>query len=105
MKIVIPAAGQGIRLRPHTHTLPKVMLPVAGRPIIGHILADVARLDPEEVRHAEGDQRLIECTRCAHRRLLRAHDDHIWPPHSDGDVILNGAISPHVILSEASLRA
>lgn len=49
MKIVIPAAGQGTRLRPHTHTLPKVMLPVAGRPIIGHILADVAGLDPDEV--------------------------------------------------------
>ena len=54
MKIVIPAAGQGIRLRPHTHTLPKVMLPVAGRPIIGHILADVARLDPQEVRLVVG---------------------------------------------------
>lgn len=54
MKIVIPAAGQGIRLRPHTHTLPKVMLPVAGRPIIGHILADVARLEPEEVRLVVG---------------------------------------------------
>lgn len=50
MKIVIPAAGQGTRLRPHTHTLPKVMLPVAGRPIIGHILADVAALEPDEVR-------------------------------------------------------
>lgn len=54
MKIVIPAAGQGIRLRPHTHTLPKVMLPVAGRPIIGHILADVARLGPDEVRLVVG---------------------------------------------------
>jgi glucose-1-phosphate thymidylyltransferase len=50
VKIVIPAAGQGVRLRPHTHTIPKVMLPVAGRPIIGHILADVAPLEPEEVR-------------------------------------------------------
>ncbi len=54
MKIVIPAAGQGTRLRPHTHTLPKVMLPVAGRPIIGHILADVATLDPREVRLVVG---------------------------------------------------
>jgi glucose-1-phosphate thymidylyltransferase len=54
LKIVIPAAGQGIRLRPHTHTLPKVMLPVAGRPIIGHILADVAALDPDEVRLVVG---------------------------------------------------
>lgn len=50
MNIIIPAAGQGTRLRPHTHTLPKVMLPVAGRPIIGHILSDVCSLDPREVR-------------------------------------------------------
>ncbi len=50
MNIVIPAAGQGTRLRPHTHTLPKVMLPVAGRPIIGHILNDLRSLDPLEVR-------------------------------------------------------
>lgn len=50
MNIVIPAAGQGTRLRPHTHTIPKVMLPVAGRPIIGHILADLRSLDPREVR-------------------------------------------------------
>jgi len=54
LKIVIPAAGQGTRLRPHTHTLPKVMLPVAGRPIIGHILADVAALGPDEVRLVVG---------------------------------------------------
>ncbi len=54
MKIVIPAAGQGTRLRPHPHTLPKVMLPVAGRPIIGHILADVAGLEPDEVRLVVG---------------------------------------------------
>ena len=56
MKIVIPAAGQGTRLRPHTHTIPKVMLPVAGKPIIGHILADVAPLEPTEVRLVVGYQ-------------------------------------------------
>ncbi|HKY60562.1 MAG TPA: sugar phosphate nucleotidyltransferase [Gemmatimonadota bacterium] len=50
MNVVIPAAGQGTRLRPHTHTLPKVLLPVAGRPIIGHILSDLRVLQPHEVR-------------------------------------------------------
>lgn len=50
MNVVIPAAGQGTRLRPHTHTLPKVMLAVAGRPIIGHILSDLRALQPREVR-------------------------------------------------------
>ncbi len=54
MKIIIPAAGQGTRLRPHTHTVPKVMLPVAGRPIIGHILADIASLEPSVVRLVVG---------------------------------------------------
>ncbi|MFN2384233.1 MAG: sugar phosphate nucleotidyltransferase, partial [Gemmatimonadota bacterium] len=54
MKIIIPAAGQGTRLRPHTHTLPKVLLPVAGRPIIGHILADIAPLAPDVVRLVVG---------------------------------------------------
>lgn len=54
MKIVIPAAGQGTRLQPHTFTRPKVLLPVAGRPILGHILADVAALEPAEVRLVVG---------------------------------------------------
>ncbi len=37
MKAIIPVAGMGSRLRPHTYTIPKVMLNVAGKPIIGHI--------------------------------------------------------------------
>ena len=38
MHAIIPVAGVGTRLRPHTHTLPKVLLNVAGKPILGHIL-------------------------------------------------------------------
>jgi len=38
MKVIIPAAGIGSRLRPHTHTAPKALLHVAGKPILGHIL-------------------------------------------------------------------
>jgi glucose-1-phosphate thymidylyltransferase len=38
MNIIIPAAGKGLRLRPHTHTQPKCLLYVAGKPILGHIL-------------------------------------------------------------------
>jgi glucose-1-phosphate thymidylyltransferase len=38
MRAIIPVAGVGTRLRPHTYTLPKVLLNVAGKPILGHIL-------------------------------------------------------------------
>ena len=38
MKAVIPVAGIGSRLRPHTHTQPKSLVPVAGNTILGHIV-------------------------------------------------------------------
>ncbi len=46
---VIPVAGSGTRLRPHTHTIPKALLSVAGQPILGHILDQVAAARPERV--------------------------------------------------------
>lgn len=44
MKVLIPAAGQGVRLKPHTLTRPKPMIYVAGKPIIGHILDNLKGL-------------------------------------------------------------
>ena len=49
MKAIIPAAGIGTRLRPHTYTLPKALLYVAGKPIISHILDDVVPLAPSSI--------------------------------------------------------
>ena len=43
MRAIIPVAGVGSRLRPHTFTLPKVLLNVAGKPILGHILDKIIR--------------------------------------------------------------
>lgn len=48
LKAIVPVAGIGTRLRPHTHTAPKVLLPVAGKPILGHILDELSRLGIEE---------------------------------------------------------
>jgi glucose-1-phosphate thymidylyltransferase len=48
MKVVIPVAGEGRRLRPHTHTTPKVLIEVAGKPILGYILDELLRLEIEE---------------------------------------------------------
>ena len=49
MKVIIPAAGIGSRLRPHTHTIPKALLHVAGKPILAHILDTVVKLAPDEI--------------------------------------------------------
>lgn len=49
MKAIIPVAGIGTRLRPHTHTVPKALVQVAGKPILGHILDELAPLDIREV--------------------------------------------------------
>ena len=44
MKVIIPLAGKGTRLRPHTHVTPKPMLKVAGKPVMDYVLDDVRRL-------------------------------------------------------------
>lgn len=49
MKAVIPAAGQGTRLYPQTHTKPKPMVRVAGKPILGHILDELVDSSIDDV--------------------------------------------------------
>jgi len=49
IKVVIPAAGAGKRLFPHTFTKPKPMVYIAGKPIIGHILDRMIDVEPEEI--------------------------------------------------------
>ncbi len=48
MKIVVPLAGFGKRLRPHTFTKPKPLINVAGKPVLGHVLDMFASLDDVE---------------------------------------------------------
>ena len=49
MNAIIPVAGQGKRLRPHTHTQPKVLMNVAGKPILAYILDDLRDLGVDEI--------------------------------------------------------
>ena len=44
MKVIIPLAGKGTRLRPHTHLVPKPMLKIAGKPVMAYILEDLVKL-------------------------------------------------------------
>src|SRR5512136_506269 len=48
MKVIIPLAGFGTRLRPHTYTKPKPLINVAGKAVLGHILDKFTGLDVEE---------------------------------------------------------
>ncbi len=42
MKIIIPMAGRGSRLRPHTLTVPKPLVPIAGKPMVQRLVEDLA---------------------------------------------------------------
>ncbi|MBW3000608.1 NTP transferase domain-containing protein [Candidatus Woesearchaeota archaeon] len=49
MKVIIPLAGEGRRMRPHTHTKAKPLLSLAGKPGLSYILDDLKKLDVSEV--------------------------------------------------------
>ena len=58
MKIIVPMAGRGSRLRPHTLTIPKPLVPVAGIPIVEQLVRDIAGVVNqaiEEVAFVLGD--------------------------------------------------
>ncbi len=49
MKLIIPMAGMGKRMRPHTLTVPKPLIPVAGKPIVQHLVEDIATVCPDPI--------------------------------------------------------
>tara|TARA_B100000795_G_scaffold131895_1_gene98434 strand:+ start:5066 stop:6064 length:999 start_codon:yes stop_codon:yes gene_type:complete len=58
MKIIVPMAGRGSRLRPHTLTVPKPLIPIAGKPIVQRLVEDITRVcgqKVEEIAFVIGD--------------------------------------------------
>lgn len=49
MKIIVPMAGIGSRLRPHTLTVPKPLVPVGGKPIVQRLVEDIAEMSNEPI--------------------------------------------------------
>lgn len=49
MNIIVPMAGRGSRLRPHTLTVPKPLLPVGGKPIVERLVEDIVAMSAEPV--------------------------------------------------------
>jgi glucose-1-phosphate thymidylyltransferase len=74
MKAVVPLAGKGTRLRPHTHHTPKALLKVAGKPVLAYILDDLIALGVDEMVFIVGHLR-EECEEWidAHYPELRSH--------------------------------
>ncbi|MFT5969580.1 MAG: glucose-1-phosphate thymidylyltransferase [Flavobacteriales bacterium] len=49
MRIIVPMAGRGSRLRPHTLTVPKPLIPIAGKPIVQRLVEDITRVCGQKV--------------------------------------------------------
>ena len=49
MKIIVPMAGRGSRLRPHTLTIPKPLIPIAGKPIVHRLVEDIASVINQKI--------------------------------------------------------
>lgn len=69
MNIIVPMAGMGKRMRPHTLTVPKPLIPVAGKPIVQHLVEDIAAMCQEKIEEVafvigdfgqETEQRLLD---------------------------------------------
>ncbi|MGI8892050.1 MAG: sugar phosphate nucleotidyltransferase [Bacteroidia bacterium] len=58
MRIIVPMAGMGKRMRPHTLTVPKPLLKVAGKPIVQRLMEDITKVvneKVEEIAYVIGD--------------------------------------------------
>ena len=53
MRIIIPMAGLGKRMRPHTLTVPKPLIPVAGKPIVQRLVEDIVAVCNQKVDEDE----------------------------------------------------
>jgi glucose-1-phosphate thymidylyltransferase len=49
MRIIVPMAGRGSRLRPHTLTVPKPLIPIAGKPIVHRLVEDIAGVINQDI--------------------------------------------------------
>jgi glucose-1-phosphate thymidylyltransferase len=113
VKAIIPVAGRGTRLRPHTHTQPKVLMNVAGKPILAYILDELRDLGVEEIVLVVGHlaEKVEEFVR--ERYAFRAHFVRQDDPMGNGHAIYVAReylTSPTLIvfgdtIVEADLRA
>ncbi|HSJ15083.1 MAG TPA: sugar phosphate nucleotidyltransferase [Longimicrobiales bacterium] len=95
MKVIIPLAGKGTRLRPHTHTTPKPLLRVGGRPVMSYIMDDLAELGVTEAIFITGHlkEKIETFVRSAYPHLTTHF---IEQPVQDGTAGAVALARPHV---------
>ncbi len=49
MNLIIPMAGSGKRMRPHTFTVPKPLIPIAGKPMVQHLVEDICAMSVHKI--------------------------------------------------------
>ncbi len=90
VKAIIPVAGQGLRLKPITDEIPKPLIEVAGKPVLAHILDNIARSSVEEivliVSHEK--DKLVEWTRENYEDRFEIHFMNQTEPLGLGHAIL-----------------
>ncbi len=106
MKIIVPMAGEGKRMRPHTFTTPKPLIPIAGRSIVERLVSQIASMTDEPIEEVayvigrfgeETEQNLANIAKRVGAKasiyyqdeaLGTAHAIHCAAPSLDGKVVI-----------------
>jgi glucose-1-phosphate thymidylyltransferase len=94
MQVIIPLAGKGTRLRPHTHLVPKPMLKVAGRPVMDWVMDKLKGLEVSELIYITGHlkEQVEEYTRAHYKYPSRFIEQKV----QDGTAGAVNLARPHV---------
>ena len=95
MQIIIPAGGLGTRMRPHTHSKPKPLVPVGGKPSIAHILDALAVLPISKVVliTGRGGDQLLDYVRGHYPYPATAVEQKVMRGQSDAILLAEAEIS------------
>lgn len=109
IRAIIPAAGIGKRMRPLTYTRPKVLLPLAGKPMIGHIISDLQRIGISKITVVVGyyGEKVEEYCREAFPELefrFKTQEQRLGLGHAVGQAIEPGDGRIMIVLGDTLFR-